>query len=341
MTTLSDVARRAQVSLATASRALNGAPGRTVRPELRDRVLAAARELDYVPHAAAQTMARGLSTTLCLLVNEIADPYFASIASGVTALASEHGHIVTLSSTGIDARAKAAVVNLMTAQRVRGLILAGSVRPTDPALDELGSALERLRSTGARVATIGAEELGYSSVLLPNQSGTQALADALLAMGHRRFAILGGPPDRPSASQRAISFADRVRERGGEITAEVFGGFDRAEGQRGAEQLLGGELPDVIFAVNDLIALGALRRLRAAGLRVPEDLGLASFGDSDALVDVVPEITSVAMDTTRAGELAVELTLGPDDQVHNLPLEFELRMRQSTARRTDTPTPAE
>lgn len=333
MSTLSDVARRAGVSLATASRALNGAPGRTVRPELRDRVHAAAIELNYVPHAAAQTMARGLSTSLCLLVNEIADPYFASIASGVTASASSQGHIVTLSSTGIDAHARAEVVDLMAAQRVRGLIVAGSVRPDDPGLPELRAALARLSATGARVTTIGAEELGYSSVLLPNRAGSEALADALLELGHRSFAIIAGPPDRPSASQRAISFADRVTSGGGVLTANLPGGFDRAEGYRAAGELLRhAELPDVIFAVNDLIALGALRRLREAGLRVPDDVGLASFGDSDALVDVVPGITSVSMDTERSGELAVELTLGPDEHVHNVALDHQLRMRESTNR---------
>lgn len=330
MTTLSDVAKAAGVSLATASRALNGAPGRKVRTELRDRVLAAAKALDYVPNAAAQTMARGMSTSLCLLVNEIADPFFASIASGVTAAAAERGHIVTLSSTGIDARARAEVVNLMTAQRVRALIVSGSVRPTDPGIGELQSALERLSETGARIASIGAEELGYSSVLLPNHQGTAALAEALLARGNQRFAVLAGPTDRPSATQRAAGFTDTIRAGGGEITHYLPGGFDRTGGYRAANELLGGELPDVVFAVNDLLALGALRRFREAGLSVPDDLGLASFGDTEALSDVVPAITSVFMDTARAGELAVELTLGTENAIQQLLLDCEVRLRDST-----------
>lgn len=332
MTTLSDVARLAGVSLATASRALSGARGRTVRPELRDRVLAAARELDYVPHAAAQTMARGLSTSLCLLVNDIADPYFASIASGVTAAASRHGSIVTLSSTGIDARARAEVVNLMAAQRVRGLIVAGSVRPTDPGLDELRAALRRLVATGARVATIGAEQLGYSSVLLPNQAGSVALAEALLELGYRSFAILAGPDDRPSARQRATAFADRVLASGGVVTAQVECSFERTGGYQAMTEVLDGRAPQAVFAVNELLALGALRRIRELGLSVPDDIGLASFGDGTALADVVPEITAVYMDSTHAGELAVELTLGPDDQVRHVPLEFGVRLRKSTRR---------
>lgn len=331
MSTLSDVARRAGVSLATASRALNGSSGRTVRPELRDRVLAAARELAYVPHAAAQTMARGHSNSLGLLVNEIADPHFSSIAAGVTNAASGFGSIVTLSSTGVGARERTEVIKLMAAQRVRALILAGSVSPSDPALPELAAALRRMTSAGARIATIGAEELGFPSVRLPNERGAAALATALLDLGHRRFAILAGPRDRPSADQRATSFADQIRAGGGEVTAVIHGGFDRAAGHQAMAKLLADPLPDLVFATNDLLALGALRLLRESGLRVPDDLRLAGFGGGEAMADVTPSLTSVYMDTERAGELAVELTLGPDDSLRQVELDFEVRLRDSTA----------
>lgn len=332
MSTLGDVARRAGVSLATASRALNGAPGRSVRPELRERVLAAARELEYLPHAAAQTMARGTSNTLGLLVNEISDPYFASIASGVTRAASRLGCIVTLSSTGILAHSKAQVVSLMAAQRVRALIVAGSVWPEDPGLGVLEAAISRLVDTGARIATIGAEELGVSSVLLPNRQGAAALAEAMLKLGHRRFVILAGPADQPSARQRAASFIERVRAGDGEVVASVNGGFDRAAGHQAMDEVLASPLPDMIFAANDLLALGALRRLREAGLRVPQDVALAGFGDGEALADVVPAITSVYVDSDQAGELAVELTLGPDASTRHIPLDYAVRLRESTGR---------
>ena len=331
MSTLSDVAKRAGVSLATASRAMNGAQGRSVRPELRERVLAAARELDYLPHAAAQTMARGHSNSLGLLVNDIADPHFASIAAGVTSAAAAQGCIVTLSSTGIAAHPRAEVVNLMTAQRVRALIVAGSVSAIDPALGELRSALGRLVRAGARIASIGAEELGVQSVLLPNRQGATELADALLALGHRRFAVLAGPPDLPSASSRADAFRERVHQGGGTVLASVHSAFDRQAGQRAAE-LIAGELPDLIFATNDLLALGALRQLREAGLDVPGDIGLAGFGDGDALLDVVPSITSVRLDAAHAGELAVQLVLDSDPGVRDVQLGYQVNLRESTLR---------
>lgn len=332
MTTLSDVARLAGVSLATASRALNGSPGRSVRPESRERVLAAARELNYLPHAAAQTMARGHSNTLGLLVNEIADPYFSSIAAGVTSVAADQGCIVTLSSTGMRAKDRAEVVNLMAAQRVRALIVAGSVSPEDPELPALRDALARVAETGAKVATIGAEELGYASVLLPNSRGSTALADALIDLGHQSFAILAGPADRPSARVRAHAFAEQVRARGGRVVARIHGGMDRAAGRAATEELLGSELPDLIFATNDLLALGALRALRAAGLRVPHDIAVAGFGDNEGLADVVPHLTSVFVDTERAGQLAVGLALGDGDDDERIRLDYEIHLRESTLR---------
>lgn len=336
MTTLSDVARRAGVSPATASRALSGAPGRTVRPELRDRVLAAARELNYVPNAAAQTMARGQSNSLGLLVNEISDPHFLSIASGVTRAAARHGCIVTLSSAGMGASGRAEVVDLMASQRVRALIIAGSVGSDDPAVDQLDAALARLGRTGARVATIGAEQLGTSSVLLPNRRGSTALAAELLDLGYRRFAVLAGPANRPSASQRATSFADRVLAGGGEVIASIHGGFDRTAGHRGMSELLAGPRPELVFATNDLLALGALRRLREAGLVVPDDIALAGFGGGEFLNDVVPGITSVFMDTEQAGALAVDLVLGPDAGVRSVQLDYRLHLRDSTRRQPVT-----
>jgi len=331
--TLSDVARRAGVSLATASRALNGSPGRSVRPELRERVAAAADELGYLPHAAAQTMARGHSSSVGLLVNDISDPYFASVAAGVTSAASRYGCIVTLSSTGLMASAKAPVVDLMAGQRVRALILAGGVWAGDPALPDLAESLRRLAATGARISTVGAEVPGVSNLLLPNHSGAAALATALFDLGHRTFSVISGPDEQPTSVQRTESFISTIGELGGRVLTRVRGDYTRESGYAVMGDLLDAwPLPDVFFAVNDLMALGAMRRLREAGLRVPRDVGLAGFGDIDSVRDAVPPLTSVAMDAVQAGELATELVLGDDDQPRTIELGFTLSLRESTER---------
>ncbi|BDZ41390.1 hypothetical protein GCM10025865_06890 [Paraoerskovia sediminicola] len=123
--TLSDVAREAGVSLATASRAINGSATRVVRPELRERVVETAERMGYMPDANAQAVARGRTTSVALIVHDIADPYFSSIAAGVAAAAEESGLVVTLASTQHSAERELAFVELMRRQRARAIIVAG------------------------------------------------------------------------------------------------------------------------------------------------------------------------------------------------------------------------
>ena len=123
--TLSDVAREAGVSLATASRAINGSASRTVGAELRDRVLAAAARLRYTPDANAQAMARGRTTSLGLLVRDIGDPYFSTIAAGVAQAADAAGLQLTLAASQRDPAREVELVHLLRRQRARAIILAG------------------------------------------------------------------------------------------------------------------------------------------------------------------------------------------------------------------------
>lgn len=331
MSTLSEVAERAGVSLATASRVLNGAAGRTVRPDLAERVQTAADELKYVPHAGAQAMARGVSNIVCLLVNDIADPYSAAVAAGIGRVATENRLLMAVTSTGSSAANRTPALQVLAAQQVRGVIIAGDAHGGNPDRAELSTCLETLRANGTTVVSIGAGEVGVASVQLPDQIGTKHLAEKLLGAGHRSFVILAGPVDRASAVQRTKAFTETVEAGGGRIVTTMTGGFDRASAEKSVHDLLGvGRLPDVIFATNDLQALGALRALRTANLNVPHDVGLAAFGDSGALSDAVPGITSVSVDASLAGELATRLVLGDENVAPEPVVPHEVRMREST-----------
>lgn len=129
LVTLADVARAAGVSLATASRALSGAAGRTVRADLKAKVLQAAADLNYSPNANAQAMVRGTTTTVGLIVHDIADPFAAAVASGVMAVAAERDLIVTIASTMWDPDTEIRHVEALRRQRARAVILAGSGSP--------------------------------------------------------------------------------------------------------------------------------------------------------------------------------------------------------------------
>ena len=153
--TLADVARAAGVSLATASRALSGAAGRTVRADLKAKVLQAAADLNYSPNANAQAMVRGTTTTVGLIVHDIADPFAAAVASGVMAVAAERDLIVTIASTMWDPETEIRHVEALRRQRARAVILAGS-RFADPDVQQrLAAEVAGITAAGGHVAAIG------------------------------------------------------------------------------------------------------------------------------------------------------------------------------------------
>ena len=214
--TLADVARWAGVSLATASRALHGSPGRTVRPELRARVRAAAAELNYSANANAQAIARGSTTTVGLIVHDIADPSAAAIAAGVMGAAAERGLIVTIGSAVSDPLAEIAHVEALRQQRARAIILAGS-RFADPELQErLTDELLGFTVGGGSVAVIGQDRLEVNTVVVDNDGGAARLAGALASLGYRRLCRArrpGGAAHVRGTGRRIPRRARRCRRR--------------------------------------------------------------------------------------------------------------------------------
>jgi LacI family transcriptional regulator len=338
LATLADVAARAGVSLATASRALNGSANRQVREELRQRVLRAARELDYSPNAQAQAMARGRTATLGLVVHDIADPYFSAIAAGVIESAAAHGLLVTVASTQRDPRTELQHVEKLHQERAQVVVLAGS-RLDDPALlDAMRVALGVVTRRGGRVACIGQDVLGVSTVVVENRLGGAALADALLELGHRRFAVLAGPSGHLTARDRAEGFCYALAAGGAEPRPEHLlpGEFTWEGGYATTAALLaasGGVAPvDCLFAVTDVMALGALAALREAGVRVPEDVAVAGFDDIPSLRDVVPGLTTLRLPMTEMGATVVDLALDEDLDGGRVRVRGEIVLRESTRR---------
>lgn len=332
--TLSQVAREAGVSLATASRAINGSANRTVREDLRERVLEAAERLRYSPDANAQAMARGRTTSLGLIVHDIADPYFSSIASGVTLAAERASLVVTLASTQHDPSREPAFVELLRRQRARAVIVAGG-RRDDAALNtEMRAALEDFERSGGSVAVIGQPLLDVDTVVIANRSGSAALARALHARGYRRFGVLAGPVDHLTARDRREGFAEALTELGRPAApdAVVTCGFTRDGGYEGMTRLLKeGPEVEVVFAVNDVMAVGAIAAARDLGRSVPHDVGVAGFDDITTLRDVTPALTTVRIPLVDVGIAATELALArPADEPRLVHVEGSVVLREST-----------
>jgi LacI family transcriptional regulator len=330
--TLSDVAKAAGVSLSTASRAINGSKDRTVNAELRERVLATAAELRYTPNAAAQAIARGHSTTLSLIVHDITDPYFSSIAAGASRAARLAGSTVILGISEHDMAQTISLVEAARSHRSQGLVIVGGLRADTELLSALQSAIDDYRrSTGAGVAIVGQAVLDVAAVAPANREGAAALARALTGQGHRTYVILTGPSDHLTARDRAEGFIEGLADNG-EVVARIEGDFTRDGGYAAMTELLsdGVRRPDVVFAVNDVMAVGALAAARHAGVAVPGDIRVAGFDDIPTLRDIVPSLTTVRVPLERIGEFAVSLALGEDTSDEAATQEYEVVLRDST-----------
>jgi LacI family transcriptional regulator len=316
--TLSEVAAHAGVSLATASRALNGST-RKVNPTLQERVLASARALGYSANVQAQAVARGTSNVVALVVGDIADPYFAAIASGVVRVADQRGLIVTITATGPYAGAASvereqAALAALRGQRPRAVILAGSrVAGAEP-------------PAAGPVAVVGAGAPGLRTVAVDNHGGAAALARALQGLGYADFAVLAGPEELITVRDRVEGFRSVVPE-----AVVVHGEFSRAGGQRAMAELLAtGARPECVFAVSDVMAIGAMAALREAGVAPGEGVGVAGFDDIPLVADVTPALTSVALPLADMGARALELALADEPAEAGEPVAASVRLRAST-----------
>lgn len=310
--TLSDVAREAGVSLATASRAINGSANRTVRPELQERVLAAAGRLGYSPDANAQAMARGRTTMLGLIVHDIADPYFSSIAAGVSAAAEDEGLMVTLASTAHRPERETVLLEMLQSQRARAIVIAGGRQDDPEGTEALRVVVEAYAERGGTVAMIAQPILDVNTVAIDNTGGAAALAHALVGIGYREFAILTGPRRHLTGAERTTGFADALTDAGVAAPRLVECEFTRDGGYAGMAELLRRQpRPQAVFAVNDVMAMGAMAAARDAGLTVGTDIGVAGFDDIHTLRDVTPGLSTVAVPLPEVGRLATHLALQP------------------------------
>ncbi|MEN1975759.1 LacI family DNA-binding transcriptional regulator [Cellulomonas sp. P4] len=310
--TLSDVAREAGVSLATASRALNGSANRTVGADLRERVLEAASRLRYSPDGIAQAMARGRTTALGLVVPDIADPACAELASGVVAAAEDAGLSVTLTSTRHEPGREAALVALLERQRARAVVLAGG-RQADPAGEQaVRAAVDSFRAVGGAVASVGRATFGVPTVVVGDREGASDLVTALHGRGYRRFAVLAGPQTHTLAADRSAGAVAALAALGCPPPVVVRGAFSRDGGYEGMRQVVEDRADvQVVLAVSDVMAAGALAAARDAGLSVPGDLAVAGYGDVGLLRDAMPGLTTVRLPLADIGALAVRLALEP------------------------------
>lgn len=335
--TLHDVAREAGVSLATASRALNGSE-RKVNEAYRQKVLVAAARLNYTPNLSAQAVARGTSNAVALLVADIADPYFSSIAAGTIRAAEDAGLVVTMSVTARSAERELELVRALRGQRPRVMILAGSRFSDADGEKALVAELTAYQSTGGRVVFISQQALPFDTVMIDNYGGARQLARDLVGLGYRRFAAISGSRELLTARDRLTGFVDGLAEHDLSIDAEhiVHVDFDRDGGFDGGTRLSerGLDDVDVVFAVSDVMAVGALSALREAGHVPGETIAVAGFDDIPTVRDITPALTTVRIPLEEVGMRALSMALSDEpDAASGDPIATSVIVRASTPRR--------
>jgi LacI family transcriptional regulator, repressor for deo operon, udp, cdd, tsx, nupC, and nupG len=273
---IEDVARRAGVSIATVSRALRGLPD--VAAATRDRVLAAAADLNYVASPFAARLASGRTTTVGLVVPFVNRWFFAEVISTVEAALRQAGFDLLLYNLG-DEQGRARFFDVMPMRkRVDGVLVASLV------LEDVE--FDALTELNRPVGLLGLQREGFLSARIDDVAAARSAVDHLVARGHRRIALIGGDTDDPMAFtpplHRRDGYRDALTAAGLPVEPELeqLGYFTVEGGREAARRLLAGpERPTAFFAESDEMAYGALREIRAAGLRVPEDVAVIGFDD--------------------------------------------------------------
>ncbi len=343
MASITDVARLAGVSTATASRVVSSAPY-AVSPATRERVLDAARALDYVPNALARGLLKSYIPVVGVIVHDITDPYFAEVVRGVEDAASPGGYLVITCSSDRIAERENSYVRLLRSMRAGTVIFAGSGLDDPACNEEMAKHLAAMREYGAAVVHLSPHASGAPQIGVDNAAGIAGMVAALVGLGHRRIAFLAGPTSLYVARERLAGYRRGLADAGFTFDDRlvVSTGFSRQGGALGVDRLLAGSVPfTAICSANDLLALGALRRLEELGIDVPREVSVAGFDDIQTAAMVAPGLTTVRLPLHEIGRLGFEFAEQVLSGGHPVPqvLPTELVMRDSTAVAPAVPLP--
>lgn len=330
---MSDVARLAGVSRATVSYVINGKDtlGVPISGETRQRVLNAVDELGYVINAGAQALRSGDTRTIGVLVPVDENPFFWKILNGISEEAKDAGYSLLLARNSLTPEQENQSVKELAEQRVDGMILLIEFKALP---DQI---IEQLRKSGRPIVEISSTDSEFDLIHQGYGAGTQALMSYLFELGHRRIGFIYGVKlaiqglDRLNAYRQALQEADIPFSQ----NLVVQCGPSMEEGYQAARQLLGQtHRPTAILAINDLLGVAAIRAAVDLGLRVPDDVSIASFDDIPFANFIVPRLTTVAGDPEQNGRDAVRLLLKrlrkPTRPRDVIAANWQLHIREST-----------
>jgi len=326
--TITTVARLANVSVASASRVLNGI---RTNPETQEKVVHAAEAIGYVPNAAARSLRSRRTGQVAFAMPDVANPVYTTMVSAIQEVAQEAGWRLMLHSTGADPDDELSLLRDLKRRFVDGLILC-SLHPT-------AAHAEEFKRAAVPVVVIGRapKDAPVDSVETNSRKGAADAVRHLHATGRRRIAFVNGPQDTTPGSARRMGYLDGLRACSlarDETLVQPAEDFTVEAGRTAVAQLLQRVEPDALFCANDLLAVGALAALRDAGRRPPEDIAIVGMDNTGLSELTWPPLTSIDLGSVERARLAAELLFkriaDPEREPSRLLVEPRLVVRASS-----------
>jgi LacI family transcriptional regulator, galactose operon repressor len=327
-----EIARRAKVSTATVSRAINRVP--TVDPQLAKRVWKVVDELGYYPNTQARALVSGKSRIFGLVVSEITNPFFPEIVQTFEELAVQNNYEILLTSTVHDSTRVKSSVRRMIERRVDGVAIL-TFGMEESLLDDL-----RLRKVPLVFVDVGPDAARVSNIRIDYQNGIRQAVQHLAALRHTGIAFVAGPVHLKSAGARKDAFRQSMSEIGLTVPSEmiVVGDHTLEGGMRALAELMRlPKPPTAVLCSNDMTAIGVMREAYDLGINVPHDISVVGFDDIRLSEFITPPLTTVRMSQTELARVAFQALINDvsekaaSDGRKEYPLTTNLILRRSTA----------
>ncbi len=333
--TMIDVARAAEVSVATVSAVVNGTG--VVSSRLTERIEEAIRAIGYKRNTIARSLKIGTTRTIGLMVADITNPFFTDVVAVIQTMLLRAGYAVMLCCSDENAATQDDQIRLLLGRMVDGLIIAptGNDANLKPILDEANVPVVLIDRW--------CDDIETDAVVLDNTHAAFEATRYLIELGHRRIGYVSGSLDTSTGRERLAGYRDALKASGIDADDELVrpGHFREAEAHQAALQLLSlPELPTAIFSANNLMVIGVMKAIRDLGLACPEDVSVACFDDFPWSAVFRPQLTTMTQPVQEIGEKAAGLLLGRlDGSIDDGPRKVVLRGRL-TIRESCRPLPA-
>lgn len=330
MSTIQDVARLAGVSVATVSRVLNNSS--SVTGKTKETVLEAIKKLDYQPNLLGRNLRRAETRMVLVLLPNISNPFYPGVVKGIEDVAHKNGFNIMLCNTDSDRSREKICLEMLKNRLSDGVVfMAPELDKTE--LTDIGRDFPVVQCCEYKEGAV------VSHVSIDNTAAAYKAVKHLLGLGHRRIGMISSNNSFLSTIQRESGYRKALEEAGISFDADLvkYGDYSFISGLRAANQLLSSkDKPTALFAISDIMAIGALRAVKENGLKVPDDIAVIGFDNISFSSMYDPPLTTISQPRYDIGCVAMELLLkqirGELKNPRDVVLEYELVIRESTVK---------